>query len=450
MPQAFTGFEVADDYSIPVRDRAAINSFDFNNSFINHEYFQGIHISTDGRCGGMSYAANDFFRTGQSIPTRSTRPPDGSNLARYIYNRQLDSLTSTATKWIERVMNPAGAGDYFTAGIQMNRELGIVTESIDRGEPIVLCLFPTDWNLMSNPGHQVLAFGYSLPDVPSDLTDLLLYIYDPNYRRRVYLLYPHVTRGVYYQIRLEQLDRPENQRTFQKVWANYFADTGYQVQQYDNDLPQVPNLSYLDLSGHDFGGRNLVGAQCVETNFNGANLHRSDLSGANLTGASFSGANLSNANLEGSTLSGANFVNADMKSATLDSCELTNGATFLGANLGNARLRAANLGDSNLQGVVLSMANLRESEFNQAIFEHGDLNGANFDSAQLIDCDFTNAILRNAILKDANLTESNFSGADLASMNLQGASVTARAGLWLNVKNGLQVINPPPTLIPFL
>lgn len=424
------------------------HGFRFRNTFENHEYWEGIHITTKGRCGGMCYAANDYFSSGQPPPNDTSRPTDGSNLARYIYNRQVTSLKNTLPQWVERISQPWRSREFSAWGYQLNQQLGLVRDSIDQGVPITLCLMPTDWNLINNPGHQVLAIGYSIPQPPE--TDLFIYIYNPNFRNEEHVLYPDRNLGRYYEIRSVDIRIRNEPLARRKVWSSYFADTKYMpVEPYCPD-GQPLLLSDRDLSGQDWGGLDLVEALCVRTNFSNAILHRSDLTNANLTEAILVNAILTNATLAGSTLTNANFMNADMRSATLDEADANGGCTLMGANLDNASLEGAILNGSNLRGVILSHASLISVDLREADLENADLKGSNFFEADLRDCKLNNCDLSNVIFHNADLRGADFSNADLNGVNFQGAQVTADCALWEGVRNGIRAINPPPEILPCL
>src|SRR5437763_33144 len=73
---------------VPGRD-----GFHFSNNFTNHLLFG---ITTIGRCGGMAYAALDYYLAGLPVPTHtaidfgpSRVPADGTILADYLWWRQI-------------------------------------------------------------------------------------------------------------------------------------------------------------------------------------------------------------------------------------------------------------------------------------------------------------------------------------------------------------------------
>src|SRR6478752_5079889 len=52
----------------------AVNGFHFVNTYLNY-FVPGV--TTGGRCGGMSYAALDFFFAGQPVPLSQSRQVKG-------------------------------------------------------------------------------------------------------------------------------------------------------------------------------------------------------------------------------------------------------------------------------------------------------------------------------------------------------------------------------------
>ncbi len=159
------------------------HGFHFDNDFVNKMAtlpgFGGIE--TRGRCGGMAYAALDWFFAGVPIPPTTTLPPDGSPLADYIYRRLLDSfLTPSAIQFVSWTLH-ADQDTWFFKGVtrwtkedQIPRLFG----SIDAGQPVPLGLVGArDLADVGNRNHQVVAYGYDF-DEPSQ--NIRIYIYDNN------------------------------------------------------------------------------------------------------------------------------------------------------------------------------------------------------------------------------------------------------------------------------
>ena len=123
------------------------HGFKFANNFQNHRFIGPIHLDLSGRCGGMSYAAMDFFCHGMPIPTQNTLPEEGSVLSTYISARQDKSLTNQLDLWIERLFNPFGwrTSEFFHWGLpsQSHGQVERLKSCIDLGKTAPLSLSET-------------------------------------------------------------------------------------------------------------------------------------------------------------------------------------------------------------------------------------------------------------------------------------------------------------------
>lgn len=176
---------------VPSRD-----GFQFRNGF------QGSIIGTGesayGLCGGMSFAAADYFLANRPVPADAAAPQSGTPLFNYIYSRQATSfgtIGSMGLKFVEWMQLPdTGPG---SAHARTLEELPHITAALSRGEPIVLGLVLTSTAAKGKAwdNHQVLAFAQA----PVGGTDLaapgagserpatattILRIYDSNFPRR--------------------------------------------------------------------------------------------------------------------------------------------------------------------------------------------------------------------------------------------------------------------------
>ncbi|MEX0359416.1 MAG: hypothetical protein AB3N10_00380, partial [Allomuricauda sp.] len=140
------------------------HGFKFNNSFKNI-FIDAIDWRTGGLCGGMSYASLDYYHARNiSTPKTALRPTEGSPLQKYLYDRQVTSITSNVDKWAEIGLNPLGArnGEFFNWGME-NKPGSRINELrpfINRGQPVPLGLQSVG-EKDSDPGnHQVVAIGY--------------------------------------------------------------------------------------------------------------------------------------------------------------------------------------------------------------------------------------------------------------------------------------------------
>ncbi|PWH15323.1 MAG: hypothetical protein DDG60_05880 [Anaerolineae bacterium] len=171
----------------------ARHGFRFVNAFPPYPHIQlltpfgriRIGDAKNGLCGGMVFAALDFFYAGQPIP-EVVQPPAGDMLFEYIVKRLYDSfnLPFGIGGYIE-MMRPAlpdhapGLGGLFSrAWRTVRQEWPVIKALLDAGQPCPLGLVrvkSTDLRRLGE-NHQVLAYGY---DVEDGL--LTLFIYDPNY-----------------------------------------------------------------------------------------------------------------------------------------------------------------------------------------------------------------------------------------------------------------------------
>jgi hypothetical protein len=145
--------------------------------------------ASNGLCGGMAFAARDYFEADRPPPKDSEPPGESSPLFRYIVDRLLDSfdLPLGPSRYLE-LMNPGlsdgdsvlarlGIGPHGRAWQMIREEWPKVRTDIDGGHPSALGLVrvkslnPLDLKL----NHQVLAYGYRTDD-----GSLALRIYDPN------------------------------------------------------------------------------------------------------------------------------------------------------------------------------------------------------------------------------------------------------------------------------
>lgn len=201
----------------------ANHGFMFPNMFSNHVSFLNLFkITTNGRCGGMVYAALDYFNAQRRIPNVDWIPPDGDALADYIMDRQITSLSDVGLKFLARLIQQAtphiilpliggitpglSVGDQFQGGID---ETDGIAASIEEGRPIMLVLMSMDFDPTGN--HQVLAIGY---EDGVDRQDRSIAVYDPNHPGEITILKP---------------DRAASCFTdqFGKSWRTLFSNDNY-------------------------------------------------------------------------------------------------------------------------------------------------------------------------------------------------------------------------------
>lgn len=215
-----------------------VHGFKFVNNFTVQTQIAGFNGPTfSGLCGGMVYAALDYFHAGMTIPQQDYMPAEGMPLQSYLYNRQMNSVLPNADKWAEYGFNPGGARnrEFFNWGLQLGGgRLGELRSKIDRGEPVPLGL-QSCGNDCGCPGgcpgsHQVLAIGYDMGGYRGDLGEnietLSIFVYDPNEPGRIMTLKPHVAGAMY-------LYSEDNRCR----WRAYFTDMKYSRA----NPPVIPN-----------------------------------------------------------------------------------------------------------------------------------------------------------------------------------------------------------------
>jgi hypothetical protein len=203
----------------------ASDGFKFANRFENIVVSE-LDITTSGLCGGMSYAALDYFFAGIPIPQQDYMPAEGTPLQRYLYDRQVTSLTELADKWAEYGFNPGGARnrEFFNWGLQAGSgRLGELISYIDQAQPVPLGLLTVE-ELAPQANHQVLAIGYELGryigDLGEHIEDLSIFICDPNFPEQVMTLKPDVAAAMY-------IEKDDTGTDTGKRWRTYFVDTKY-------------------------------------------------------------------------------------------------------------------------------------------------------------------------------------------------------------------------------
>jgi len=119
----------------------AVHGFDLANEFQNYNRLPaGMDFRSGGLCGGMAYAALDYFNARIPIPSQDYRPAEGHFLQQFIYGRQSDSLLSNIDKWTE-LLSDVGwlrTGEFFNWGLQGTGggRIEELRSFLDRGVPV--------------------------------------------------------------------------------------------------------------------------------------------------------------------------------------------------------------------------------------------------------------------------------------------------------------------------
>ncbi len=199
------------------------HGFEFANEFQNFvRVVDGVDFRTGGLCGGMSYAALDYYFAGKLVPQQAWRPAEGKPLQSYIFARQEHSLYDNLDKWIEVIVNPFGwrNSEFFKWGLQGDNggRIEELRAAIDAGRPVPLGLKGAH----GSGDHQVIAFGYDMGRYRGDLgdfqTDFRIFILDPNYPNQTVTMVADPAREVFYY-----LEQPH------KNYQTYFVDEKYRA-----------------------------------------------------------------------------------------------------------------------------------------------------------------------------------------------------------------------------
>ncbi len=165
------------------------HGFKFPNNFVNNIISVpslGLHVTTLGRCGGMAFAALDYWHNGIPVPPSSTVPEDGSPMGDYIYQRLMDSILSNAFKYFHFMRTPDHPTWFNGMGVSRatrEEEFPLLQSLIDQNQPCVLGLLRARSVTEFHNNHQVVAFGYEVGDPYSTVL-----IYDNNYPNETHSL----------------------------------------------------------------------------------------------------------------------------------------------------------------------------------------------------------------------------------------------------------------------
>jgi hypothetical protein len=128
-----------------------------------------------GLCGGMCYAALDYWHAQLPVPTSEVPPASGTALYRYLMNRQAASMLRPEV--LPRLFTWIAKSD-LAVGRLTARAFERLCAQLDAGLPTVLILVRTRRWESPTANHQVLATGYEFDEFSRRGT---VYVYDPIY-----------------------------------------------------------------------------------------------------------------------------------------------------------------------------------------------------------------------------------------------------------------------------
>lgn len=147
----------------------------------------------NGLCGGMVFAALDYFNAGWQIPQETTPPSgEGDPLFLYLVDRLFATFTGNSVTLMYALMEPAypdGDEEFLSliglasgrAAVMAHEEFPIIRADIDAGKPSPMFLLTVKSLNPFDLGkcHQVLAYAYECRG-----HDVTLWVYDPNQHGR--------------------------------------------------------------------------------------------------------------------------------------------------------------------------------------------------------------------------------------------------------------------------
>jgi hypothetical protein len=184
-----------------------LHGFHFENNFVNHLLLTASlgpipvaskTIETLGRCGGMAFAALDYYFTGTPISGYRTEdfapsfvvPPDGHWLADYILFRLWGSYMLPNFENVGMFIQLNRDSDTEVTNLTKQWAFPRLRSSIDAGSPVALGLIRGKSSTLSDIGqnHVVVAYGY---DFDPSSEAMRVYVYDNNHRGAEVILSSH-------------------------------------------------------------------------------------------------------------------------------------------------------------------------------------------------------------------------------------------------------------------
>lgn len=161
--------------------RPSRHGFAFANSW--RDVLFGV-IVLRGRCGGMVFAAQDYFTPGKELPAAAlekTLPARDSALARFIWRRQIASAIGHVGENLRRFAQYTYLPSSAVGGISEAtlRDSLVLFDGLRAGAPVPLGLVSAVGLTQLPRNHQVLAYAADFAE-----ERVLVRAYDPNYPRR--------------------------------------------------------------------------------------------------------------------------------------------------------------------------------------------------------------------------------------------------------------------------
>jgi hypothetical protein len=212
----------------------SVNGFRFINTFGGEDI-----IRWGGLCGGMVYAAMDYYRHGIPLPQQFFTPANRTVLQSYLYNRQNHSMWDVNSSWTDlEVSYNLRGGELFRWGIE-NTGSGRLKEfrdAVDAGNYKPLGLFAGGVRGKDNADggrHVVLGVGYATGRYSTDISghseDVKMFIYNPNCGNVLRTLVPDRLNQCFFEVETGY------------AWRTYFVNNRYDGSHMPpRDIPNYP------------------------------------------------------------------------------------------------------------------------------------------------------------------------------------------------------------------
>jgi hypothetical protein len=182
------------------------HGFHFANEFVDKVVtVPGFgEVATDGRAGGMAFAALDYWFAGLPVPSHRPEdfpdravPEDGSRLADFIHKRLFDSYATWSARqfltWTLAEDHPTWSSPGVTG--MTAEELPRVRRSLDAGRPVVVGLVGARALDEVARNRQVVAYGYDEDGAGPGGGPVRLFVYDSHHPDTEVVLAPEPEGG---------------------------------------------------------------------------------------------------------------------------------------------------------------------------------------------------------------------------------------------------------------
>jgi hypothetical protein len=182
------------------------HGFHFANDFVDKVVtVPGFgEVATEGRAGGMAFAALDYWFAGLPVPSHRPEdfpdravPEDGSRLADFIHKRLFDSHATWSARqfltWALAEDHPTWSSPGVAA--MTAEELPRVRRSLDAGRPVVLGLVGARALDEVARNRQVVAYGYDEDGAGPGGGPVRLFVYDSHHPDTEVVLAPEPDGG---------------------------------------------------------------------------------------------------------------------------------------------------------------------------------------------------------------------------------------------------------------